>query len=304
MKISIIIPVYNKADYIRPCVESLLEQDFDEFEIVAVDDGSTDASGSICDELAASQSRLRVFHTPNQGVTAARRYGVEQAQGKYIMFVDSDDALMPHALKTLYETIERTGADEVIGTWQNQHGQLHDSGMRGRQSCEPLVRNLLAIKNSFCVLWGIIFKKELLDGCLNAPREIIQREDTLMQIKCLMKSPFVYFIPHTVYIYNEGVPNNRVEDLAMIRIYDRELRQTLQPQWETYRHAFVHHQLKAYERFLDLKEFHVFEEYYRPMRKQLDSSIPLMDRIAILLPPRISYILIHGYKKLLAMRSR
>ncbi len=304
MKISIIIPVFNKAEYIEACLLSLLRQDFDDFEIVAVDDGSTDRSGEICDRMAQTDRRIRVFHQSNGGVTAARRFGVEQSHGRYIMFVDSDDELLPHALQTMYKTIEETRADEVIGTWKNQYGQIHDSGMRGRQSCEPLVRNLLAIKNSFCVLWGIIFKKELLDGCLNAPREIIQREDSLMQIKCLMKSPDVYFIPDTVYGYNEGVPNNRMEDLTMIRIYDKELRQTLQPQWETYRHAFVHHQLKAYERFLDLKEFHVFEEYYRPLRKQLDSSIPLMDRIAILLPPRISYILIHGYKKLLAMRRK
>lgn len=304
MEISIIIPVYNKADYIADCMQSLLHQDFSSFEIVAVDDGSTDGSGLLCDEEAAKDHRIRVIHTANGGVTAARRRGVEAAEGKFIVFVDADDLLMPGALRVLHEAITKTGADEVIGTWQNQHRRLHDSGMRGQQPCEPLVRNLLATRNSFCVLWGIIFRKQLLDGCLNAPREIVQREDILMQIKCLMKSPVVWFIPDTVYGYNEGVPNNRVEDLAMIRIYDKELRQTLQPQWATYRHAFVHHQLKAYEGFLDLKEYHVFEEYYRPLRQQLHPSIPLMDRIAILLPPRMAGILIHGYKKLLALRSR
>lgn len=299
MEISIIIPVYNKAEYISDCLNSLLRQDFADFEIVCVDDGSTDNSGALCDQQAADDNRIRVIHTENGGVTAARRKGVEAARGKYIVFVDADDMLLPDALKTLHKAITGTNADEVIATYKDQYGQIHDSGFRGEQPCEPLVRNLLAVKNSFCVLWGIIFRKELLDGCLNAPREIVEREDSLMQIKCLMKSPAVHFIPQAVYLHYEDMPNSRVEDLRMIRIYDAELKQTLQPQWDIYRSAFVHHQLKVYEKFINLKQFHVFEEYYRPLRQQLDSSIPLMDRIAILLPPRISYFLVHGYKTLL-----
>lgn len=83
----------------------------------------------------------------------------------------------------------------------------------------------------------------------------------------------------------------------MIRIYDEELRQTLQPQWERYRSAFIGHQIKVYEKFIDNRQFHVLKDYYRPLRKQLDSSIPLADRVALLLPPRISYFLVHYYKK-------
>lgn len=304
MEISIIIPVYNKAEYIGDCLNSLLRQDFADFEIVCVDDGSTDNSGALCDQRAANDSRIRVIHTENGGVTAARRKGVETAHGKFIVFVDADDMLLPNALNTLHKAITDTGADEVIGTYKDQYGQLHDSGFRGEQSCEPLVRNLLAVKNSFCVLWGIIFRKALLDGCLNAPREIVEREDSLMQIKCLIKSPTIHFIPQAVYLHYEDMPNNRVEDLKMIRVYDEELKQTLQPQWDTYKSAFVHHQLKVYEKFINLKQFHVFEAYYRPLRQQLDSSIPLMDRIAILLPPRISYFLVHGYKMLLKIKQK
>jgi hypothetical protein len=147
------------------------------------------------------------------------------------------------------------------------------------------------------VLWGIIFKKELLDGCLGAPREIVEREDSLMQIKCLMKEPKVYFIDQPAYLHYEDIPNNRIEDLHMIRIYDEELRQTLQPQWERYHSAFIGHQIKVYEKFIDNRQFHVLKDYYRPLRKQLDSSIPLADRVALLLPPRISYFLVHYYKQ-------
>ena len=117
-----------------------------------------------------------------------------------------------------------------------------------------------------------------------------------MQIKCLMRQPRVYFIDKPAYLHYEDVPNSRRESLDWIRIYDEELRQTLQPQWQRYQSAFVHHQLKVYEKFIDRRQFHVFQDYYRPLRHQLTSDIPLMDRIAILLPPRLSYFLIHGYK--------
>ena len=303
MKVSIVIPVYNKAEYISDCLESLLQQDFDDFEIVAVNDGSTDDSGKICDEKAAENTRIRVIHTENGGVTAARRKGVEQAKGEYIMFVDADDKLLPNAIKTLYKAIIDSNADEVIGTYKDQYGNRYDSGWRGFMSCEPLVRNLLSIKNSFCVLWGIMFRKSLLDGCLNAPREIVEREDSLMQIKYLMKNPKVYFIADAVYLYYQDVPNQRKENLEWIRIYDNELQKTLQPQWELYKSAFVGHQIKVYEKFIDKRQFNVLNDYYRPLRKQLSSDIPLMDRIAILLPPQLGYFPIHYYKKLLKFKQ-
>lgn len=299
MKISIVIPIYNKEKYVEACFESLLMQDFDGFEIVAVDDGSTDRSGEICDHMAERDSRIRVFHTPNGGVTAARRKGVEQATGDYIMFADADDLFTPNALSIMYDSIIKSDADEVIGTYDNQYEHRNDSGLRGFVEPEHLIRDLLGLRSQFCVLWGIIFRRELLEGCLNAPREIIEREDSLMQIKCLMKNPKVYFIAESAYMHYDDVPNMRRETIDWIRIYDEELRKTLEPQWNIYKSAFVGHQIKVYEKFIDCKQFHVLNEYYRPLRKQLSNNIPLMDRIAILLPPRLSYFLIHYYKIIL-----
>lgn len=303
MNISIIIPVYNKLAYIERCFESILSQDFDSFEVVVVDDGSTDGSGELCDKWKEKNPRLQVYHIPNGGVTAARRYGLEHSKGQYIMFADADDMLMPNALQTMYRAITTNAADEVIGTYKDQYGNCHDSGWRGFVSCEPLIRNLLSIKNSFCVLWGIIFRRELLEGCLDAPREIVEREDSLMQIKCLMKQPKVFFIADPVYLYFVDVPTQRVENLDWIRIYDNQLRQTLEPQWERYKSAFVGHQIKVYEKFIDKRQFHVFEDYYCPLRNQLTSDIPLMDRIALSLSPRLAYYPIHYYKKLLKWKQ-
>ena len=227
MEISIIIPVYNKAEYLDRCFESIFAQDFESFEAVAVDDGSTDGSGQLCDQWAAREPRLRVLHVENGGVTAARRIGFESSQGRYIMFADADDQLTPYALKTMHNAIETTGADEVIGPYDDQYGHRHDSGLRGFVKPEQLIRDILAVRSHFCVLWGIIFRRQLLDGCLTAPRQIVEREDSLMQIKCLMKQPRVFFIAEAAYLHYEDVPNSRRESLDWIRIYDDELRQTL-----------------------------------------------------------------------------
>ena len=289
MEISVIIPVYNKAEYLDKCFESIFAQAFDSFEVVAVEDGSTDGSGDICDQWAKREPRLKVFHKDNGGVTAARRYGLEHAEGRFIMFADAGDLITENALATMYRHINETGADEVIGTYDDQYGHRHDSGLRGFIEPERLIRDMLALRSQFCVLWGIIFRKELLEGCLNAPREIVEREDSLMQIKCLMKQPKVFFIEEPAYLHYEDMPNDRIENLEMIRIYDEELRKTLQPQWERYHSAFVGHQIKVYEKFIDKRQFHVLDAYYRPLRKQLDKSIPFADRLALLLPPRISY---------------
>lgn len=298
MEISIVIPVYNKAAYLEHCLASIARQDYDDYEIVAIDDGSTDGSADLCDRLAASNPHLRVVHQPNAGVTAARRRGVEIARGRYIVFADADDELLPGALAAQHEVIERTGADEVIAPYCKQNGRLCDSGWRGWVDSELLIADLLKVHNSFAVLWSVIFKKQLLEGCLSAPRVIVEREDILMQIKCLMKKPRVYFANRPAYRYHEGVPNDRVEDLAMIKAYDRELKATLLPQWERWKSAYVWHQIKVYEKFVDKRQFHVLRDYYKPLRRQLSSDIPLQDRIAIMLPPRLAYLPVHCYKQL------
>jgi glycosyltransferase involved in cell wall biosynthesis len=297
MNISVIIPVYNKESYLDACFEGILQQDFHSFEVIAVDDGSQDNSGAVCDRWAAKDSRIRVFHTPNGGVTAARRYGLSQSEGDYVMFVDADDALLPHAMQRLYQDMQESGADEVIGSYITQHGIVHDSGYRGFVDVLPLVQQLLATKNNFCVLWGILFKRELLQGCLDTPREIIEREDILMQIKCMMKRPRIFFSFACVYLYNEGLPNNRVVGLDVIRLYDGQLKNAIQPYWAELRTDFVLHQIKTYEALINIRQFHVYRDYYYQLKSELTSAIPLLDRIVFSLPPRIAYYPIHWYKR-------
>lgn len=89
--ISVIVPVYNAEKYLKRCVDSILSQSFSDFELLLIDDGSSDLSGLFCDEYAIADKRVSAFHTDNNGVSGARQYGLNIAKGKYIQFIDSDD---------------------------------------------------------------------------------------------------------------------------------------------------------------------------------------------------------------------
>lgn len=138
MKLSIIIPIYNVEDYLRKCVDSLICQDFADYEIILVDDGSTDGSGELCDEIVRVNDEMsrtnvlneplslndgrytiRVIHQKNGGLSAARNSGIEAAKGEYIMFVDSDDYIEPNALGGLMEQVERENLDVLRYDYRN-----------------------------------------------------------------------------------------------------------------------------------------------------------------------------------------
>ena len=109
--ISIIVPVYNVERYLEKCVNSIINQTYKNLEIILVDDGATDSSGNMCDELAKSDNRIKVYHKENGGLSDARNYGVERATGDYIGFVDSDDYIDSEMYEKLYEAIKRENAD-------------------------------------------------------------------------------------------------------------------------------------------------------------------------------------------------
>ena len=138
IQLSLIVPVYNVAPYLRKCVESLLEQDYNDYEIILVDDGSTDESGALCEEIALANDGMsrdkslnvphtlndgkpliRVIHQENGGLSAARNTGIKAARGTYICFVDSDDYWEPNVLGGLMEQVERENLDVLRFDYQN-----------------------------------------------------------------------------------------------------------------------------------------------------------------------------------------
>ncbi len=294
--ISVIIPVYNKEEYVEACLRSVMTQDFDSFEVIAVEDGSTDRSAQICDRIEKEYSNLTVIHPGNGGVTTARRIGLENSKGKYITFVDSDDMMLPNALRRLYDTIIATGADEVVARYTDQYGKL--CGHEGGQYMQPawMIKQLLASRADFCVLWAVLFRRELLEGCLDTPRLIRSGEDIMMQIKCLKKRPKVWFSDDVVYMYNVGLPNDRPLSLDEQMLYDKILYSVFKDELEEYEPYIILHQTKMYENFIYKKRFDVYEKYYKLLKGANKCKLSIADRIAVALPPRLAHYPI-AYKK-------
>lgn len=123
--VSIIVPVYNVENVLHYCIDSILEQTYTDFELILVDDGSTDKSGIVCDEYAKTDSRIRVFHNSNEGVSVARNCGIDNAKGEYICFVDSDDRLHAAFLEKMQKAMLLYSADIMVCGYQVvQNGQI------------------------------------------------------------------------------------------------------------------------------------------------------------------------------------
>lgn len=114
MFLSFVVPIYNVKDYLRECIDSLLNQNVNDYEIILVDDGSTDGSGVICDEYEAESEKIRVIHQTNKGLSEARNIGIQNTSGNYIAFVDGDDYIEPNCLGKLFDAVKSQNEPDVV----------------------------------------------------------------------------------------------------------------------------------------------------------------------------------------------
>lgn len=157
-EISVIMPVYNKSRYISKMITSILNQTFTNFELLLIDDGSTDVSGKFCDEFSEKDKRILVFHRENRGVSSARNYGISKASGKYICFVDADDRICSRYLEKLYMAIVTNHADMATSSYLEVKKKA--SKIYGvRPDCGNELLNII-VSNTLCNLWNKLFIKE------------------------------------------------------------------------------------------------------------------------------------------------
>ncbi len=124
-KISVIVPVYNVEEYLNRCVESILDQTFEDFELILIDDGSSDNSGSLCDEFAKNNSNIKVLHLENGGPARARNKGIEIATGEYIGFADSDDYCHPNQFEKLYQNAKNNSDIAICSFFVDKGYDVH-----------------------------------------------------------------------------------------------------------------------------------------------------------------------------------
>ena len=172
MKISIIIPVYNKIRYIATILQQVKDQSFADFECLIIDDGSSDGSGAVCDVFATEDQRFRVFHIPNGGVSHARNVGLDAAQGEYITFIDADDEIHRDYLLNLYSSAEKNQVALVIGNLKKvwQDGRKDEDipiPYQGKYSINALLPDFASVQKNtgiygFCV--AKLIRKDILQN--------------------------------------------------------------------------------------------------------------------------------------------
>ncbi len=214
-KLSVIVPVYNTEKYLRECLDSILAQTFTDFELILVDDGSTDQSGAICDEYAKADQKVRVIHLKKVGVTAARKYGVEISSGEYITFVDSDDRIDHDMYRVMFEqeTADILICDMVYFSDDHKYEipSCVDPGHYDKQKMnERFYANMLfdytcggpAISPSFC---NKLIRSEILRNVINNVDDCITYgEDALCTYACMLDAESIQIINSTLYYYREN----------------------------------------------------------------------------------------------------
>lgn len=209
-EISIIIPVYNVEKYLTRCLDSVLEQSFGDFEVILLNDGSTDGSGEICREYAAKDGRIKLFNQTNQGLSMARNNAMKQAQGRYIWFLDSDDCIHPQLLQLLHQLAEKEQADMVCFEYEEcRDGQpapesrplaLEQLDYKVFAGDEVLFHGLG--KRPYVIyfnVWTKFYRRELLEGISFIPK--IRFEDVPFVYEVLSRHPKTAVMEAKLYYY-------------------------------------------------------------------------------------------------------
>lgn len=286
-KFSIIVPIYNTEQYLRQCVDSLLGQSFQDFQLVLVDDGSPDGAGAICDEYAAGDSRITVVHKENGGLVSARKAGLAVCTGEYVLNVDSDDYVSPDHLERFAAVIREHHPQVVLcdttlfseqdqWTWE---GKLPE-GLYEGEGMDIIRANLICSeKGEHIVLynvWAAAVERDVYTPWQNAVPEYISRgEDLLVTAPMLAQCRTVYVTHHTGYYYRSNptsIMNTfRVNEPDEIKRVAACLGERMAPEYGGRINMYV---AKRYFDFLDRAMLQMsYKEYRALVRSTLDEEL-------------------------------
>lgn len=199
-KISVIVPVYNLEKEVSKCLASLALQDFDDFEVIVVDDGSTDKTPEIIDDLCRKFDCIKVFHIKNHGLSYARNFGLKKACGKYVAFVDGDDFVDLKYLSTLYYATKASGAEIVICGYSEISAKKIRDFVPGREIIsgkDATIRLLTKQDNMEILAWNKLYLKTLFRGVKYPVGKNF--EDNLTTYKLLKKAKKVAYVDSSIY---------------------------------------------------------------------------------------------------------
>ena len=270
-KISVIVPVYNVEAYLERCVESILQQTYAHFELILINDGSTDSSGQICDHLASQYENIKVYHIENAGVSNARNMGIQLATGSWVTFIDSDDFVTQDYLATLASAVEGLNVGFVIAPLHHiKNGIVTDlpphSGKTELWSTEETMKELLMTTRTSFFPVAKLFKRDLLaDENFNTNYHLA--EDALFLTELLLKTRCSsVFIDKPVYYYDhrEGSATTSVNRHVFdtIEVYKQIIAQVSQA-FPNLKYELINRECWSYITVYDKIIFTSREEYQK-----------------------------------------
>lgn len=259
--LSIIIPVYNTEEYLACCLDSILVQDYTDYELILVDDGSTDGSAGICDRYAAEHPQVQCLHQTNSGHTSARQNGVRASSGRYVTFVDSDDWVAPDMYRKMCQAIYDTQADIVICDYtavtpdkEVVCRNLFSRGFYDKIRLEKEVYPYMIYSGTY-FKYGIapslcnkLFRRELLENHLfHVPNDIVVGEDALASYSCMLEASSIYFVDESFYYYRSNASSVSRRAIPVKRLLENhKVFGTLQQVIDTSKYPCMEKQLDYY----------------------------------------------------------
>ena len=241
-KLSVIVPVYNTEKYLRECVDSILAQTFTDFELILVDDGSTDGSGTICDEYAKQDERIQVIHQENGGVTRARKNGAAVSKGEYVTYVDSDDWIDPETYQDIMVHVSNYGVDVAVFAMSIEKSRpviirnYADVGFYSKEMMQKLIYprmlfdysiNCSGMIASLCN--KIIRRDILLNAIFGISDSCGYGEDAIAGYLCMLNASSAYICNNPYYHYRENISSISHAKASVMRArvlaLDLEMRQ-------------------------------------------------------------------------------
>ena len=286
-KVSIILPVYNVAPYLRQALDSIIAQTLTDIEIICVDDGSTDDSGKILDEYKEKDKRITVIHKRNAGTGAARNDGLKIATGECIGFVDPDDWILPNMYERLYNILQDKELDIVMFTPDvfNDQTQKHEGFLYFQDSNFPKILDdkifnkddISPFSYPMCV-WNKLYRKKLFDDNNIDFAEGLDFEDHKVIFKSLFTAKRIYFIREKLYVYRHSrqgsiLSDNDTRMFDHIKIYDiveNILKET--GNWEKFHLDFLRYKVHNILYYYTMIKPQYKDEYYKKMVKSLQNT--------------------------------
>ena len=200
--ISVIIPIYNANVYLSACIQSILDQTYTDLELLLIDDGSTDASGKICDQYAQKDSRVKVVHNTNHGVSYSRNMGLALAKGEYITFCDADDLYKQNYIMKMRNAAQSQDADIVICNYSYLHKPQNKICERASGSIEKeeIYRRMFINNTIGGFVWNKFFRKDTI-GEIHFDENMQICEDTYFVCRALKNAKKVYYVGESLYLY-------------------------------------------------------------------------------------------------------